>query len=195
VAITIVSVALHEFSHGYAAYLQGDLTAKYAGRLTPNPLAHLDLLGSVIVPGLLLLSGSPAFGWAKPVPYNPYNLRNRRWGEVLVAAAGPLSNVVLALIFGLVARLVGQGSPLFDFAYVIVVVNVALALFNMMPVPPLDGSKILGGLLGSRGRWLVEAPFATALILAFAAAFLLWPIFEPLVGQAAVALTGASFGR
>jgi Zn-dependent protease len=194
VALTIVSVALHEFAHGYAAFLQGDMTAKYAGRLTPNPLKHLDLVGSIIVPALLVLSGSPAFGWAKPVPYNPYNLRNRRWGEVAVAAAGPLANLILAVVFGLAARAVGESSPFFDFAFAVVIINVALALFNLMPVPPLDGSKILGGLLGRHGRWLVEAPFSTSIVLAFVAAFVIWPFFSPLVGLLSLLLTGGSFG-
>lgn len=189
VAITIVSVALHEFAHGYAAYLQGDPTAKYEGRLTVNPLAHLDLVGSVIVPFLLVASNAPAFGWAKPVPYNPYNLRNRRWGEPLVAAAGPLSNLAIAAVFAAAFRLAGSGG-FGDFALVVVIVNVALFLFNLMPVPPFDGSKILAGFLGSRGRWLVEVPPMTALPIAAVAIFVVWPIFSPAVGFLARALVG-----
>lgn len=194
VAITLVSVAFHEFSHGYAAYLQGDLTAKYEGRLTVNPLRHLDFVGSLLVPALLVASGSPAFGWAKPVPYNPYNLRNRRWGEVAVAAAGPASNLALALVFAFVFRLVGQESPIADFAFLVVWVNVALCLFNLMPVPPFDGAKILGGFLGHRGRWLIEAPLSTALVLAAVAAFVIWPLFSPLVSLFSLFLTGGGFG-
>jgi Zn-dependent protease len=191
VVVTIVSVALHEFAHGYAAYLQGDPTAKYEGRLTANPLAHLDPIGSVIVPFLLVASGSPAFGWAKPVPYNPYNLRNRRWGELLVAAAGPLTNLALAAVFAGVFRLAGQSS-FAEFASVVVFVNVALFLFNLMPVPPFDGSKILAGVLGNRGRWLVEVPTATALAAAAIAIFVIWPIFSPAVHLLTALLLGGA---
>jgi Zn-dependent protease len=190
VAVTIVSVSFHEFAHGYAAYLQGDMTAKHEGRLTVNPAAHLDLVGSLLVPFLLIASGAPAFGWAKPVPYNPYNLRNRRWGELAVAAAGPISNLLLALAFAAIARAVGEASPFFEFAFVVVLVNVALALFNLMPVPPLDGSKILGGLLGPRGRFLTSATLGTSIGLILVASFVLWPIFSPLVGKLAVTLVG-----
>jgi Zn-dependent protease len=194
VAVTLVSVAFHEFAHGYAAYLQGDLTAKYEGRLTVNPLKHLDMVGSIIVPALLLASGSPAFGWAKPVPYNPYNLRNRRWGAVAVAAAGPLSNLALALVFSLVFRSLQPGSPYAEFSLLVVWVNAALFLFNLMPVPPFDGAKILGGFLGRHGRWLIEAPLSTALALALVAAFFIWPIISPLVGILVLLLTGGGFG-
>ena len=105
IAILIFSVVIHEVSHGLAAYWLGDSTAKYAGRLTLNPLSHMDLWGSFLIPLLLLFSGSGIiFGWAKPVPYNPYNLRNQKWGPVLVGLAGPFSNVLLALVAGVVLR-------------------------------------------------------------------------------------------
>ncbi|HEY4500581.1 MAG TPA: site-2 protease family protein [Candidatus Paceibacterota bacterium] len=98
--VLLFSVVIHEISHGYAALFLGDRTAEYAGRLTLNPIKHIDLVGTIILPVIsLLLPGSFLFGWAKPVPYNPYNLRNQRWGEAIVAAAGPLSNILLALIF------------------------------------------------------------------------------------------------
>jgi len=101
IAVLVMSVVIHEVAHGYAAYMQGDVTAKYQGRLTLNPIKHIDPLGSVILPGILLLLQTPfLFGWAKPVPYNPYNLSDQRWGELKVAIAGPLSNVAIALVFG-----------------------------------------------------------------------------------------------
>ncbi|MBY0310229.1 site-2 protease family protein [Patescibacteria group bacterium] len=147
----ILSVVIHEMAHGHAANWLGDPTARLAGRLSPNPLVHLDPLMSVIIPGLLILSGSPIlFGAAKPVPYNPYNFRNQRWGEAIVAVAGPLSNIVIALIFaGLIrsADVLGLSASFVELAIGIIALNIFLALFNMIPIPPLDGSKILPRLL------------------------------------------------
>src|SRR3954470_23460404 len=104
ILILIFSIVVHEVSHGYAAYLQGDNTAKFAGRLTLNPLKHLEWFGSFILPVLSYYFGGFIIGWAKPVPFNPYNLQNQRWGEAIVAIAGPLSNICIALIFGLAIR-------------------------------------------------------------------------------------------
>lgn len=147
----ILSVVIHEMAHGHAANWLGDPTARLAGRLSPNPLVHLDPLMSVIIPGFLVISGSPIlFGAAKPVPYNPYNFRNQRWGEAIVAFAGPLSNIAIALIFaGLIrgADLLGLSASFVELAIGIIALNIFLALFNMVPIPPLDGSKILPRLL------------------------------------------------
>ncbi|MFA6095279.1 MAG: site-2 protease family protein [Candidatus Paceibacterota bacterium] len=151
--VLLFSVVIHEVSHGYAALMQGDKTAEYAHRLTLNPLRHIDLVGTIILPAVsLMLPGSFLFGWAKPVPYNPYNLRNQRWGELWVALAGPLSNIVIAAIFGFFMRfyVVPSGllmAPLGLMSATIVIVNVTLAVFNMMPIPPLDGSKVLSALI------------------------------------------------
>ena len=147
VIIVILSAIIHEVMHGYVADLLGDMTARYAGRLTLNPIPHIDLFGSIILPLTLALSGSPIFfGYAKPVSYNPYNLRPGRFSEAFVAGAGPLSNLVVALIGGLAIRsgLAGQAS---DIVFLIVVVNVMLFLFNLIPVPPLDGSKVFESIL------------------------------------------------
>ena len=148
IAVIIFSVIIHEVMHGVAADSLGDPTARYAGRLTLNPIPHLDMFGSIILPILCALSpGGFLFGWAKPVPYNPYNLfRAPRWGEAIVAAAGPASNLALALIGGLLIRL--QLFP--DIAGVlmyIVAINISLMVLNLIPVPPLDGSKILSSVL------------------------------------------------
>jgi Zn-dependent protease len=152
--ILIFSVVLHETAHGYAANYLGDPTARLAGRLTLNPIPHIDPFGSVILPGLLLFSGSPfLFGWAKPVPYNPYNLRNQRWGEAFVAGAGPLVNIFLAFIFGLIIRsreVLGLEDGFVVLAVAVVVINVVLAIVNLIPIPPIDGSKILKSLLPFR---------------------------------------------
>ena len=181
VAVLIISASLHEAAHGYAALWLGDPTAKLAGRLTMNPLRHLDPLGSVLVPAILAMLGSPIlFGLAKPVPYNPYNLTNRRWGEALVAVAGPLSNILLAGVFAIAFRIGAMSlSPaLATFFGVVVLVNLALAAFNLMPIPPLDGSKILASFFGQRGRAFLSMPFAGSLIFVLIVAYALWPIVE-----------------
>jgi Zn-dependent protease len=155
IVIVMFSAVIHEVMHGVAADRLGDPTARYAGRLTLNPIPHLDPFGSVLLPVLLAMSQSPfLFGWAKPVPYNPYNLiKAPRWGEAIVAFAGPASNFCIALFFALLMR-AGLFSGLNDVLFMIVVVNVMLGIFNLFPIPPLDGSKILSMFLpGGLGRW------------------------------------------
>ncbi len=159
IVVLIGSVVVHEVSHGLAADYLGDKTARRAGRLSLNPVRHLDPVGSFLVPGFLALLGGPIFGWARPVPYNPQNLRSGRWGEVVVAAAGPVSNIVLALAFTLLVRLSGFWNSIFlSFTSVIemfmgiIAINLSLAVFNLIPIPPLDGSKILFGLLPESAR-------------------------------------------
>jgi Zn-dependent protease len=139
--ILFVSLPFHEFSHALAAYRLGDSTAKYMGRLTLNPLAHLDPFGAL----LILLVG---FGWAKPTPYNPYNVRGGKTGEVIIAIAGPISNLVLAIAAALPLRYIyatGMGVPevVVSALSTFVMLNVILAVFNLIPIPPLDGSKLL----------------------------------------------------
>jgi Zn-dependent protease len=141
VGVLIVSVVLHEVSHGAVAARLGDPTARLAGRLTLNPLKHLDPVGSVLLPVVLVVTGAPfVFGWAKPVPYDPRYFRSPRWGAALVGAAGPAMNMLLALAAGLAIRSGAVDGPL---VYAVVVVNLVLAVFNLLPVPPLDGSKLL----------------------------------------------------
>jgi Zn-dependent protease len=143
----IISVIIHEMAHGYAANWLGDPTARLAGRLSANPLVHLDPLMSVILPGLLVLSGSPIlFGAAKPVPYNPYNLSNQKWGEAIVAVAGPASNIVIAIVFAMLIRsaeALSLSDTFVQLSFMIIMLNIFLAFFNLVPIPPLDGSKIL----------------------------------------------------
>ncbi|MAZ56255.1 site-2 protease family protein [bacterium] len=146
VLILITSVVIHEVAHGYAAYLLGDSTAKLQGRLTLNPLVHLDPMMSVIVPGLLIMSGSPIlFGAAKPVPYNPYNFTDQKWGEAKVAIAGPLANIVIALVVGIILHLtplLNLPASLIEIGVLTITLNIFLAFFNLLPIPPLDGSKV-----------------------------------------------------
>jgi Zn-dependent protease len=158
VLVLLFSVVIHEVAHGIAARRLGDRTAEHEGRLTLNPLVHIDPFGSIILPLLLVLSHSPFLvGWAKPVPYNPYNFDDkpwiRKWGEAFVAFAGPFTNILIFLIFGLFLRFLEQIIvalpfmaaivPAVPLISTIVIVNIVLAVFNLVPLPPLDGSKIL----------------------------------------------------
>lgn len=162
VIVLIMSVVVHEVSHGFMAEYFGDNTARDAGRLTLNPLKHLDIFGSILLPAVLVLTHSPfMFGWAKPVPYNPDKLSSRRWGTMWVAAAGVLANFFIALVFGLIIRFSVGFDLSLDFYFItgiIVMVNLALMIFNLVPIPPLDGSKILFAFLPE---------FAISFILAY----------------------------
>jgi Zn-dependent protease len=150
--VLLFSVIIHELAHGYVAYSLGDPTAKYAGRLTLNPLKHLDPFGSVILPLLLLLATGgqgPIFGWAKPVPINPYNFKDQKWGTLKVSIAGPSTNFAIAIIFGLFIRFLsfpgpwGTSAPLIQLLGIVVFYNFLWGIFNLVPIPPLDGSWIL----------------------------------------------------
>jgi Zn-dependent protease len=144
--IIIFSIILHEIAHGYAAFVQGDYTAHRAGRLTLNPLPHIDVMGSVIVPLFAFLTAGTFFGWAKPVPYNPYNIRTRS-GLAFVASAGILTNLFLALIAGIAFKvLLAQGlltESIGSGIFTIISVNISLAFFNLIPIPPFDGMGII----------------------------------------------------
>ena len=160
--VLILAIILHEVAHGYAALLLGDPTAEQQGRLTLNPVPHIDFWGTIVIPGVLILTGANIlFGWAKPVPYNPYNLRGR-YGEVIVAAAGPAVNIAIALVFGLLFRFGGDvlPVPLLLLCGVVVPVNLFLAFFNLIPIPPLDGSKIVMNLLPVHLRLRLEQRIA-----------------------------------
>jgi Zn-dependent protease len=191
IAILILSVVVHEVSHGYMADRLGDPTARLQGRLTLNPVKHLDPVGSVLVPLITSLAGF-TFGWAKPVPYNPYNLKNKRSGEFLIAAAGPLSNLAIALIFGTIIRLVvaGEMTPFIQIASYIVIINIVLAIFNLISIPPLDGSKLLFSFLPNqygRVRMMLEA---YAPILIIIVIFFLWEVISPIIEPVFRVFTG-----
>lgn len=159
IAILVMSVVIHEISHGFMAEYFGDKTARNAGRLTLNPIKHLDLFGSILLPALLYFSSGFVFGWAKPVPYNPDNLRDRKKGEIAVAAAGILANLSIAIFFGIILRISTNFFLPTGFDFIIssiVVINLALAIFNLVPIPPLDGSKILFNLLPESAHSVVE---------------------------------------
>ncbi len=157
ILVLIFSVVIHEVSHGTVAYALGDSTAKDEGRLTLNPLKHLDPFGSVVLPLITYFAGGFVFGWARPVPYNPMNLRSKKWfgfrPEALVGIAGPASNVAVALIFGLLLRFssaLALPTAFLQIAFYITFLNIVLAVFNLVPLPPLDGSKVLFALLPPR---------------------------------------------
>ncbi len=151
--VLLFSIVIHEIGHGSMAFLLGDPTAKNEGRLTLNPLKHLDPMGSVILPLFLLIvtfGRGPIFGWAKPVPINPYNFRDQKWGTIKVSLAGPAMNFLIAIIFSLIIRffpLVQSLSLLFS---IIALYNFTWGIFNLIPIPPLDGSHILFSFLGDR---------------------------------------------
>lgn len=155
VLILLFSVILHEVAHGYAALSLGDPTARAAGRLTLNPIKHMDPWGTVILPLFLILIRAPFLvGWAKPVPVNPFLLRDRKRGMMLVGAAGPLANISLILLSALVLRAMPFSAPpiLFDLFKYCCAINIILALFNLLPVPPLDGSRVVAGILPPKIR-------------------------------------------
>jgi Zn-dependent protease len=150
IAILLFSVILHEVAHGVMAFRLGDPTAKYAGRLTLNPIPHIDPLWSIIMPALMIFSGSPIlFGAAKPVPVNFANLGNVRRDMILVAIVGPITNLAIAIVAALTYNFVpGLSEMGRELLFETVSLNIVLAIFNMLPVPPLDGSKVIGGILG-----------------------------------------------
>jgi Zn-dependent protease len=185
-AAVVPSIILHEVSHGVVAYAFGDDTAKRAGRITLNPIKHIDPFGTIILPALLAFSGLPAFGWAKPVPVNPRRLRRPRQQTLYVSLAGPATNLVLAGVLAMVYRLflIRDVGWLGDFVFVAGLLNVVLALFNLLPVPPLDGSAVLERLLPDRWwpGYLRLRRYSFFLLLALMFLFATRntsPVFEP----------------
>lgn len=183
--ILVLSVVAHEISHGYMAQHLGDPTARLAGRLTWNPLKHLDPMGSFFIPFSLyfLTGGKFVIGWAKPVPYNPYNLRDQKWGDAKVALAGPMTNIAIALVFGLLTRFADGlfSGPVLSIMHTIVFVNVLLAVFNLIPIPPLDGSKVLMNILPLRQRYIIDYLERYSLFFIVFFVLVLWQFFMPLV--------------
>lgn len=166
IIVVMFSAVIHEVMHGVAADKLGDPTARYAGRLTLNPIKHLDPFGSVVLPLILVISNSPIFfGWAKPVPYNPYNLvKSPRYGEAIVAFAGPASNFAIALLAALLIRANVLPLEMSGVVFIIVLTNIMLGIFNLIPIPPLDGSKVLtailpGGLRTGYDRWRTQMEY------------------------------------
>ena len=195
-----MSVVVHEFSHGYAAYLLGDNTARLSGRLTLNPIKHLDIFGSIILPLLLIISKAGfVIGWAKPVPYNPNNLSNKRWGNLLVAIAGIMANLVLVIVFGLLIRFapalgIPLDSPFYKITSIIVILNLVLALFNLIPIPPLDGSKVLFSFLPLKYRYIENFLEKWGMFLLLFFIIFLWGRVAPIIFIIFKLVTGVSLG-
>jgi Zn-dependent protease len=168
IAIVFYSIIIHEISHGISAYWLGDDTARRNGRLSLNPLKHIDWFGTVILPLVLYFTAGFVFGYAKPVPINPYNFNNMKRDTGLTAAAGPLSNILIAILFALVYHLVGSGSVLGYLCIPLIQINLFLALFNLIPIPPLDGSKVLGIFLSDEAYFKYTAQERNGMIVFFA---------------------------
>ena len=182
IVVFVFSAVIHEYMHGWAAFEQGDTTAERAGRLTLNPLAHLDLWGSFIMPVLLFFSTGFIFGYAKPVPYNPFALRDRRFGAAKVALAGPVANLAMAIIFGMLLRFFPFTSELMRAAFqVIVQVNLVLAIFNLLPLPGLDGSKVLMPFLPLKLQEIYLRLEGQGMIIVLIVIFLAFPVIAKIV--------------
>ena len=187
--VLLFSVIIHECAHGYVAEWWGDPTARMLGRLTLNPLPHIDVFGSILVPGMLLLSGSGIlFGWAKPVPVTPENFRDRRMGDITVSLAGPASNILLALGFAAVlavAGLISGAAPseaVWRLCTYGILLNFVLAVFNLLPIPPLDGSHVVANLLPGPAAYAYRSLGQYGLLIVFLMLFipgLLGTIFLP----------------
>jgi Zn-dependent protease len=180
--ILVISLTIHEFCHAWAGHLLGDITAKAQGRLTLNPLAHIDPLTTLLLPLGLILAGSPVvFGAAKPVPFNPYAVRYDKWGVCLVAIAGPFSNLLMATVVGLYLRFVPISGLAGQFLLQFVVVNLAFFIFNMIPFPPLDGSRLLYAIAPDGVRDVMEKIENYGIVVVFIFLLLLFPIISPLI--------------
>lgn len=190
-----LALSVHEFAHGYAAYLMGDNTARYDGRLSLNPLSHLDIAGTLC---LLLFH----FGWAKPVPINPYNFRNRKWGTVIVSLAGPISNFLLAIVCTVIYKILYNFvavSQIAEFFYLILYVatamNIGLMVFNLIPVPPLDGSKVLMEFLPPRARFQFQSieRYSSFILILLVWSNALTPVLATLRGWVSMLIEAITF--
>ena len=187
--VLLLSLSFHEAAHAWSADALGDPTARRLGRVSLNPIVHIDPIGTLLFPLIALFTNLPLIGWAKPVPVNPANLHGH-WKRkyMMIAAAGPASNLILAVVAAVGVRLIGfEGgtnpatSQIFQFLLMMVVLNVLLAVFNMLPVPPLDGGNVLMGLLRGRASELFNSmrPFGMIILYALLISGILWQIVGP----------------
>ncbi|MBN1622561.1 MAG: site-2 protease family protein [Endomicrobiales bacterium] len=198
--VLLFSVILHEYAHGWMAERHGDDTARIMGRLTFNPIPHIDLFGTIILPLLAVISGAPIFGWAKPVPVNPYRLNDPQKDMIWVSLAGPLSNLSLAVVasFGMwIVRSFGIFSPvlavsLYQLLSLVLFINILLPVFNLFPIPPLDGSRVVMGLLPSNlaYKYAQLENYGFFIIIILLSSGILWRILGPIVNFLLFALGG-----
>lgn len=193
-----MSIVIHEVSHGFAAESFGDNTARRAGRLTLNPISHLELFGSIVLPAILIITNAGfLFGWAKPVPFDPSNFRNRRAGTLAVASAGVAANFLIAIIFGLILRFVpmfwAAPANFYLITSAIVIVNLALGVFNLVPIPPLDGSKILFSILPESMERYLDAMEQYAIIYLIVFIVFFAEFLSPIVAFLFRLITGLAF--
>lgn len=191
----LYSVVIHEVSHGAVANSLGDPTAKNLGRLTLNPLKHLDMFGSILLPLISFMLGGFIFGYAKPVPYNPANLRDRKYGPAKVALSGPASNIALAVLFGLTLRFlpdVFSSSLVPELLGTVVTLNLFLAIFNLFPIPPLDGHWLLMTFLPAKFTGMRVFLYKYSFLLLLIFLFFIFPLLMPFVKMLFRLLTGLS---
>jgi len=193
-AVVLFAISVHESAHGWMANKFGDATAKLQGRITLNPIAHIDLIGTIIFPIFLAIIGAPVFGWAKPVMVNPYNLKNPRKDGMFISAAGPVSNIISGFVgiviflilknFGIVSLYTGGAIEVLSYIlYFFIIINIFLAIFNLIPVPPLDGSGIIEGLLHNEAleMYLKIKPYGFLILLIIIYTNLLNIIANPII--------------
>lgn len=191
ILILIIIITIHEFSHAWMANMLGDLTAKREGRLTLNPIAHIDPFLTLMLPILLILFRSPVvFGAAKPVPFNPYAVRHGKFGAALVAFAGPASNLLMAVFVGLILRFFGSSfnDGVLQFLLSFVLINLAFFVFNMIPIPPLDGSRLIYAIAPDRLAEAMEKFERMGIMVVFIVLFIAYPVLMPFISAIVMGL-------
>ncbi len=181
-SIVVIALTIHEFCHAWAGHMLGDVTAKSEGRLTLNPMAHIDPFSTLLLPAALIFLGSPVvFGAAKPVPFNPYAVRYGKWGAALIAVAGPTSNLLMATVVGLYLRFFEISGVTGRFLLQFVLINLAFFVFNMIPIPPLDGSRVLYAVLPSSLQDVMDQIEKYGIIVIFTVLIVFYWLFSPFI--------------